>query len=609
VNFLISIHQQKPDSREKVLLYTDSTVAAKGVSASAFLTGFSLDLEITGLDTTAVEFNVHILTLNSTGSTLAKRFKIEYGLPAIINDIEVKKGALYTLTLVPQAPVEIPDRECPYNHNAGSDFTIFPSANFDFHFLRSSLASYHAAALKNLFETDYRLFRSIFHFSLTGKQSLFLLPCESHSIIWDKRFGTALDPIRSNCYTLYASDINTSDPFVLIHGAILRSYGYAPPFLSEGLANYLSLAIHTMKKIKKSGGLIHLNDLVNTKTYLSSDPAVADASAATFVHYLVDQYSASLFLELYQDSDDLNLISKIEAAYSKPLSELEKEWLNYVDTMTIPGQVYSQFADRAQQMLNYPLSLEYRQAGCELAKTHADSLQRIEQLAVAYFLNGDYFNASKAMGIVSQIDSVSQGHLLSLAGYQMMNGDYEFAFENLLVAREIDSANEVLKFNLALNWLLRGDTASAEQIWNELIHSVSGGGLPGESRTMLGQILRRSQNAAEKQQAQDYFTVAMAIFNQQTQADPSLPNPYMWSGMALVGLGDGDNAYDQLNQALFLESRPFYIGMINLWLGKAADLRNKRELARDHFSKVIAMPTAAYHQDEAQKYLDKRFTQ
>jgi hypothetical protein len=60
---------------------------------------------------------------------------------------------------------------------------------------------------------------------------------------------------------------------------------------------------------------------------------------------------------------------------------------------------------------------------------------------------------------------------------------------------------------------------------------------------------------------------------------------------------------------LFLESRPFYIGMINLWLGKAADLRNKRELARKHFSEVMAVPSAAYHQDEAQKYLDSPYIQ
>jgi hypothetical protein len=88
-----------------------------------------------------------------------------------------------------------------------------------------------------------------------------------------------------------------------------------------------------------------------------------------------------------------------------------------------------------------------------------------------------------------------------------------------------------------------------------------------------------------------------------------VPNPYLWTGIALVGLDDADNAYDQLNQALFLESRPFYKGMINLWLGKAADLRGKRDLARVHFSDVISGASAAYHQEEALKFIDSGFHQ
>ena len=95
VNFLIAIHQKKPDSQEKVLLYSDSATVIKGLSASAFLTGLSLDMEVTALDTAAVEFNVHVITLGSSGNAIAKRFKTEYGLPALIDDIEVKPGSIY----------------------------------------------------------------------------------------------------------------------------------------------------------------------------------------------------------------------------------------------------------------------------------------------------------------------------------------------------------------------------------------------------------------------------------------------------------------------------------------------------------------------------------
>lgn len=608
VEFLISIHGVDPATKQKILIFSDSTQVVLNQSASAFLTGFSVDLDITGLDSSAVEFNAHMNTLGVKGQTIGKRFKTEFGLPAIINDIEVKKGSTYSLTLVPSRRIQIPDRDCSYNHNSGTDFTIFPSANFDLHFLRGSLASYHAATLKNLFETEYRLFRGVFHFSQTGKQNLFLFPCESHSVIWDKRFGTAFDPTRNNCYSLYTTGLNTSDPFILIHGSILRNYGYAPPFLTEGLANYFSLAIYTVKKLKKSGGLIPLKELVNTRVYLTSDPIAADAISSTFVRYLIDKYTAEKFMELYDQSDDLNLLSKIESTYSKPIKTLEKEWANYVDTMKIPGQLFSQFADRASQMWNYSLALEYRQRAYELAENHADTLARLEQLAGAYFLSGDYFNAATNQDKFAKSDAKNYNHLIGLAGYRMMNGDYDVAESDLNSARRFDSTSEVLRFNMALNAILRGDSIQAAQIWNDLVNGVSSGQLAGESRVMLAHLLNHSEKPEDKDKARDLLTVAMALFNQQMEVDPAVPNSYMWTGIALVGLSDGDNAYDQLGHALFLENRPFYMGMINLWLGKAADLRGKRDLAKTHYSLVLAGSSAAYHQDEAHKYLENPYS-
>ncbi len=609
VNFSISIYQPSFGDQPKVKVFSDSAVVVNGTPISGFLTGFSLELEITNMDSANVEFNVHIVTLGSKGQTIAKRFKTEYDLPAIINDIEVKKGSFYSLMLVPKHPVVVPDRECPYNHNNGSDFTIFPSANFDLHFLHSSLAFYHTPLIKNLFESEYRLFRTKFHFNATSKQNLFLYPCEGHSVFWDKRFGTAFDPIRNNCYTLYATGLNTTDPFVIIHAAILRSYGYAPPFLSEGMANYFSLAIHLMKKISRVDRAVPLKELLSTPNYLNSDPTMADAVAATFVRYIIDQYSVENFMKLYDMADDRNLAASIKTIYSKSIETLESEWQNYIDTLNIPGPLYSEFADRAEIMRNYPLMLEYTKIYAEQANTRIDSAFRMEKLAVAYFFNGDYFNAAKVMVTVNHIDTAGQGHSLTLAGYRMMNGDYESAYDDLKKASAKDSTDEVLKFNLALNWLCRSDTAKAAQIWNELIHNSSAVQLQGESRTMLGLILRKSSDAKDKLEAKDLLAVAISIFSQQMQTDPSVPNPYLWTGIALVGLNDADNAYEQLTQALFLESRPFYVGMINLWMGKAADLRGKRNLAREHFSEVISVASAAYHRDEAQKYLDRAYSQ
>jgi tetratricopeptide (TPR) repeat protein len=157
--------------------------------------------------------------------------------------------------------------------------------------------------------------------------------------------------------------------------------------------------------------------------------------------------------------------------------------------------------------------------------------------------------------------------------------------------------------------LERGDSVKAQDILEKYINSARGVEIQGEARTLLGFILRKSKNAEIKLQAQNHFTLAIAYFNQQIEQNPAVPSPYMWTGIALLGMNDAENAYEQLNQALFLESRPFYIGMINLWLGKASDARNKRDLAVEFYSEVMAIESASYHQKEARQYLETPYHQ
>jgi hypothetical protein len=58
---------------------------------------------------------------------------------------------------------------------------------------------------------------------------------------------------------------------------------------------------------------------------------------------------------------------------------------------------------------------------------------------------------------------------------------------------------------------------------------------------------------------------------------------------------------------LFLETRPFYQGMIKLWLGKVADIRGERRVARDYYQQVLAGASAHYHQEEARRLIDRPY--
>ena len=377
--FLISVYHTDQDNEQKVLLYSDTTTLVRGMSSSAFLLGISVDLELTKVDSAGVEYNVHLVTLGPQAKTLAKRFKSPYELPGIIGGIEVKKDVFHSIAIVPLIQTELNLRQCSYNHNSPDDFSITPSANLDLHHLPQSLADYHAVSIKSLLEAEFRQFRDFFHFRLAGKQDLYLFPCQGYSTMWEKRFGTSFDPTRSNVYALYAAGINTADPFLLIHGAVLRSYGYAPLFLTEGFANYFSLAIFTMKQAIAGKTKLPLSDMLNTKSYLKADPLIADATSATFVRFLIDQYTFDKFMLLYENANDGNLEQLIGNIYEMSVSSLEEYWINYVDTVSIDDRQYGQFAQRAEQMFNYSLMLDYSKKVAEGAVSKTDSFYRFGQ--------------------------------------------------------------------------------------------------------------------------------------------------------------------------------------------------------------------------------------
>ncbi len=132
------------------------------------------------------------------------------------------------------------------------------------------------------------------------------------------------------------------------------------------------------------------------------------------------------------------------------------------------------------------------------------------------------------------------------------------------------------------------------------------GGL-SESQVMLGNILSHSSVAADKKEALNYYSAAIAALTQaDTRHNPSA-SQMMWLGIAYLGTGDTENAESCLQTAMFLETRVFYLGMVNLWLGKVADVRGERALAREYYEKVLAGSSAAYHQEEARLLLQRPY--
>ncbi len=601
VEFEISLFQIDSLAKRQLLMI-DTFSVLESVEATGYFLVMSVDIGVQKIDSLQTEFVVHTITLGPTTTTDSRRFSVEYGAPARMDRIKGKNEIEYSLQLKPLQPVEL-DNTCEFDHNVDKTFSYDPSANMDIYYVPNSLGDFHWNIVKSLQEERYRQFKTLFNLNLPGKMDIFLCPCEMRSVLWDTRFGQMVNPTRNVGFAIYNQAVNAADPFIVIHGAILRTFGYSPPFLSEGLAGYISMAAYDMKQIFKKGAEVPFESYLNTKTYLQADPFISDRTASTFVTYLIDQYGWKKFHELYKIADDLSLSTSFRTVYKKGTNDLEAEWRRYIDTVTIPLSRMKTFYDQAEAMRDYPLMLEYAKGIQPYAKTLSDSLYFLKLVERAHFLNGDYYAATETEAQQLQLDSTDARKWMSSGSYKLMNGLYEDALKDLKKAEAIDDTDPFVLFNLAQYYLVIDDKETAKEILLRIVGNTTTGEAQAESRVLLGNLLRVSKNKQDRAMAITYYQEAISMFAQQLQAHAAASDSRMWMGISYLGMDDKGSARELLDAALFLETRPFYIGMTYLWLGKLADVNGDRTAAKSFYRTLLNYPAAVYHQKEAKTLL------
>jgi len=600
----LSVYQYDKSLQEDVLVYEDTSVFASDIAATGFIGPFSLEIEFEKFDTAGVVFNVHVATLGPPVNTYSRLFTMEFALPARVSGIEGKNGTRYTLVVTPLSIVEL-DQDCPYDHRGADVFEFTPSAYMDIYYVPTSLADYHWESVRNYLDFSYRQFMTFAKFTLPGKMLVYLCPCPSYSVIWDQRFGMAVDPTRNTAFAIYNEHNNGADPFVVTHTALLRNYGYAPPFLSEGLANYFALAVPDMRQLLNDQPDFSVETLLGTLAYLKSDPFVADRTSACFSRYLVNRFSLDKVMEVYRSADDVNLKQTIESILGQSFSQLEEDFKQWVDTVSVEPTDYVAAAGLAEQMLNYPLMLRQAERFFEAAATKRDSARAYGLLTRAYFNNGDYYGATDAQTRLLEMGDPDPKRLMGRASYRMMNGYYDEAKQDLEAAYALDTLDQTVKFNLARNYIYRGDETTARELLMGNFRMGKDATAQAETRIFLAQILEKSGDSTDVRVAAGLYQQAISMYERTLQVQRSSATQYMWLGIAWLGLDDAAAAIDYLRIADFLETRPYYSGMIHLWLAKAY-LRSGMEAdARAHFAKVLATASADYHQREARTYLEQ----
>lgn len=602
------IVRQKPALIEKYFEITRDTIRVLiGKRINTFLVNFGLEISIIDADSQFVDFTSQLVTIGSTPFNLSKRFRTEFNLPARLENIPGKNGTFYQLLISPRNFTDIDTAGCEYNPNDSSQFKFDPSPNFDFYYVKNSLADFHWNYIKNYIETDYVRFRDAFDLTSSGKMNFFLCPCPAPSINWDKRFGYAIDPGRGNIYSIYDRDFASSEPILPNMLRLLRLWGYAPPILVEGLGGYFEFSSYEMKKIKERGEIPPIKNLLTSAGYYAADAQITEITAASFVKYLTDRYGFSKTKQLYEKSDDLTLLENLELTYGRTVDSLDLEWRHYVDTISLGRFHFDFFAMRAGALFRSDKQIEYCEEMTKYDKSRADSIDTWKKLSTLYYQYGRYYKAEEGYRQLIALDSARAVYHQILANLLIIDGRYDAAWRNLDSVLTLDSTYATARLLQAEILTIRGDTAGAIKLADDIYEKEKS--IPGkiEFLLFLGKMRGTKGSHYDSVAANRDFSDALAWATDMLNKVPEDPSHKLRAGLACLGLREYKKAGQYLDVAFFTEHRTYYRGEILLALGNLYDLLGNRAKAKEYYQQGLAAPLAVFERDLCMKYIDKPY--
>ncbi|SYZ72694.1 hypothetical protein TRIP_C20809 [Candidatus Zixiibacteriota bacterium] len=602
------IVRQKPAEIDKYFEVARDTVQViTGKKLHTFMVNFRLDLDVPQADSQSALFTADLVTVGVTPFNYAKQYRVEYNLSARIENIPGKNGSIYQLLISPRGLVDISAPPCEYDPDLTDQFTTEPSANFQIYCVPNSLADYRWNNIKNYLETEYTRFRSAFDFNSPGQMNLFLLPCPSSSVNWDKRFGYMLDPGRGSIYTIYNHGYISTDAMLPNMLKLLRIWGYAPPFVVEGLAGYFEFWPYEMKKIAREGKIPEIKNILTTEGYYAIDPVTAEITAGSFMKFIADKYGMNAVRRIYKESDDLTLANNLQKICQISLDSLQAEWTHYVDTLELNRRQFDFYAARAGATFRIDQQIEYYREMTKYDSNRADSIDTWKKLAAVCYQFGRYYDALDGYRLLVKLDSARSIYYQILGNLYLIDGQYDQAWSALDTVLLKDSTYATARLLQAKITAIRGDTAGAIRI-AEKVYDIEKS-VPGKIEFLLfmGKMEGSPGVWRDTAKAENHFSEALGMTLQMMAQIPDDPTYKIRAGLASLGLHEYDKAGQYLDVAYFTEQRSYYLGEVLLALGNLEDLQGKRKAATEYYQQGLRLPLAVYQRDLCTKYIDKAY--
>jgi len=228
----------------------------------------------------------------------------------------------------------------------GNEFKIEESEHFIYLFHPGSLSEKELETIVEKREEAYARISQKLGVEHRGKVRFFLFPSAREKTFYTGTVGGGWAEAQT-IIEIYDSEIKL-DPWHELTHILSRSINQNPAsLLSEGLAVYMVAYMSGKERqidekalqFNNGGELIPIMDLFDLEIGSGkSKPVVSYPESGSFIKYLVEHYGMGKFKQLYSKVDKSQNIDeknrKLCETYSKSINELEREWLNAINTIT-----------------------------------------------------------------------------------------------------------------------------------------------------------------------------------------------------------------------------------------------------------------------------------
>ncbi|MBD3234415.1 MAG: tetratricopeptide repeat protein [candidate division Zixibacteria bacterium] len=548
------------------------------------------------------QFKTSIMSQIEIASTQSNRKLKSYEQLLKVGDpfsasLDGKNDSHYSIEII---PLSIDNRHAP---DIETQLNADESIHLIYHYPPQSIVEYKLPYYSAFIETALKALKEDFQIAFPGKVNYFLFERESGNLLWDDDFPIAFNPMQRKMAVVYDYANTELCATYLSAYLIYEQWGFSHPFLVWGFAGYFDAPHFFTMKLRSTGIKIDPADFFTSRLNWQGNPAHYLPYIASFVHYCVRTYGINEFKELYNTCSDItDLKSSFKTHFGESYETIKDDWLRMLDGYDPDLAEVGFYADNQYNFLN-----NYDRAGIifeYLAKKYPKNSGTAIRLGGCLYGLGDYDRAADIYNKLTKLKGDEAESYLLLGNSLYSDGKYKKAKRNYLKAIELDSTYYQAYYKLATIFLKEEQYQQAEENFMMALGWAPEGSI--YSQIYLGWA-ESFEALNQSRKADSLRNLGVAFAENRVEAIPHVLMNRMLLGEAYLAVNKPRIAIDELLAAIEYEKRAYYIGRINLGLGKAYDLLNQRNKAEQFYRKVIEGKSAAYHKEQARQLIKQPY--